>query len=80
MMNGGTWDGYVESRFQYFFIRLEILWLPGTVLCDGWSILLLPNIMVGPMLFNKNYFILFYLLQTVIIINLQIHKSHEIYL
>ena len=41
MMNGGMWDGFVENR-------LEILWLSGTVLCDGWSILLLPNL-VGPM-------------------------------
>jgi len=34
----------------------------------------------GAYVFNKIIFILFYLLQTVIIINLQIHKSHEIFL
>jgi hypothetical protein len=61
MMNGGMWNGFVENR-------LEILWLLGTVLCDGWSILLLPNIMVGPMYLIKLFLFCFiYYRQSIII-------------
>ena len=48
MMDGENGGWLFGIDFNIFFIRLEILWLLGTVLCDGWSILPLPNIMVGP--------------------------------
>ena len=48
-MDGGNSEWLLfRIDFNIVFTRLEILWLLGTVLCDGWSILLLPN-MVGPM-------------------------------